>query len=466
MVRSDRKNQRLRIALAIALAFALALFLAGRWWFAVPATARPPIVLIVVDTVRADHVGVYGAAHPTTPNIDRFAARAVRFDNAQAPSSWTVPSMASLFTGVYPWRHGVNTAESTGPTGVKGQPVLSERFVTLATALRQAGYATFGVTANGHLDPKFGLARGFETYRFFSFVKHEPVDRAFAATAPELRRALRRGQPYFLYLHYFDPHHPYLPVRPWIDQWRPDVDPERIKTLTQTEFNRLVLENYFLQHRDAMRLLADLYDSEIAAADASVGAALRALPGADRALIVITADHGESFGDHRNMLHGGDLFAETLRVPLLIRWPGATTATVVPAPVSLVDLYPTLAAAAGAAPPDYLDGVDLTGLARGEPAPSRALFAATERDPRLSWSAVLADGWKWLRNEENGDELLFHVAADAADKKNVAAAEPQRVQALRELWLGRPTPDILFPPAAGPDLDPAYREKLHSLGYL
>jgi arylsulfatase A-like enzyme len=431
------------------------------------APSKPPIVFIVIDALRADHVGAYGYARPTTPNLDAFARGAAKFENAETAASWTVPSVASFFTGVWPWRHGVNTAESPGPTGIMGQPVLSDRFLTLAESLQQAGYATFGVSGNGHLDAKYGMAQGFERYECFSFFKRERVDRTLAAWLPELRKTYAGGKPYFLYVHYLDPHSPYFPIKPWIERWRPGLQEANIKQVTQTEFYRLVNDEFFFQNGDAMKLLVDLYDSEIAAADDSVGRLLRALPGLDNALVVITADHGEAFGEHHNLLHGTDVYGEVLRVPLLIRWPRTKTAAIVRAPVSLIDLYPTLATAAGAAKPDYLDGVDLAPLARGAAAPSRTLFAVTDRDPKLRWAAVFRDEWKWVFSLSHGGETLFRFPNDPLDADDRAPREPRQQAELRRLWLTRPTTEPLFPPGStGKAIDPALRERLHSLGYL
>jgi arylsulfatase A-like enzyme len=430
-----------------------------------PGPQKPPIILIIIDTLRADHVGACGYTRPTTPNLDRFAASAVRFANAQAASTWTVPSMASLFTGVYPWRHGINTAEVSPDRGVGGQPVLSDRFVTLAESLKAAGYETFGVSANGHMDRPYGMAQGFDHFQAFPFCIRERVDRVLAAWLRDLRRVYRARKPYFLYVHYFDPHHPYLAQQRWLKQWRPGLKEQDVKEITQTAFATLAVDGYFQKNPEAMKLLIDLYDSEVAAVDASVGKLLSVLPGAERAVVVVTADHGEEFGDHGGMLHGNNLFAETLRVPLVIRWPANEGAgAVVTAPVSLVDLYPTLAAAGGAALPDCLDGValkpDLTGDAR-------ALFAATERDPKQRWSAAVADGWKWVCEERAGEEQLFRLASDPGDQRNLLAAEPDRGTALRRLWNDRPRQELLYPPGdTGAPIDPARREQLRGLGYL
>lgn len=435
-------------------------------------TEKPPIIVVVIDTLRADHVGAYGYQRPTTRNIDDFGAGAVRFDRAQATATWTVPSMVSLFTGVYPWRHDIQTSELTGKRSVKEQPTLSEGFVTLAEALGEAGYLTMGVTANGHIAPQFGMAQGFEHYKVFDFVNRGPVDKQLARWVKHLRRAYRRGKPYFLYVHYFDPHHPYMPVHPYVDRWRPDVKLADVEAIIKTDFMKLIGKDHFLKNPSDMKLLVDLYDSEIAAVDASIKRLLNTLPGIDNAVVVITSDHGEAFGEQRAMLHGGDLFDETLRVPLFIRFPdGKQAGRVVPQTVSLIDLYPTLGNIAGAALPPYLEGVDLMPYLDGEPPETRDVFALVKRDPTRHWHGVINDMYKWVRRVTTSGktkrELLFDRVNDPKEKKNLAKEKPDDVQKMRTTWDERPHPEVLFEPGTtGEEIDPATREQLRNLGYL
>jgi arylsulfatase A-like enzyme len=463
----DEWHSRVRLCISVWLLTSLAVSLpgCGRW---LRPPAKPPIILIIIDTLRADHVGAYGYSRPTTPNLDKFAVQAQRYDNAQAPATWTVPSMASLFTGVYPWRHGVNTATLTGHRGVEMQPVLSDRFVTLAETLKKAGYATYGATANGHMGPQFGMAQGFDHYESFMFLNRGAVAKVIENWNRDLRKLYRRGQPFFLYVHYFDPHHPYQANKPWINKWRPNVDLDWVKDIAGNHFTGAVASGRFYEHPEEMQFLIDLYDSEVAAVDASVDQVLRVLPDLRRCLIVVTSDHGEAFGDHQNMMHGQDLYAETLRVPLFIKWPGNEFAgSLVNEPVSLVDLYPTLAKLAGAAPPDYLDGVDIRPLGRGEKSGPRAIFAATGRSDGTRWSGVLAGGFKWMRHDSVGTELLYRYVNDPTDTQNLTRRNPEAVERLRRLWDERANAEILFPPGdTGVGIDPAAREQLKNLGYI
>jgi arylsulfatase A-like enzyme len=429
---------------------------------------KPPIVLIVIDTLRADHVGSYGYARRTTPNLDVFATEAVRFTEAHAAASWTVPSMASMFTGVHPWRHDVQTAELTGERGVQTQAKLSPLFSTLAESLGEAGYATYGVSANLHMDAKYGMGQGFENYEVFRFSNRGKVNSQLKKWLMPLRKALRRGQPYFLFVHYFDPHHPYFPVKPYIENWRPGLDREETEKKIRDDFMTLMEKEYFRKHPAQMQLLRDLYDSEVAAVDASVGQLLKTLPGLEDAVVVITSDHGEAFGDHKNMLHGGDLFREVLRVPLLVRFPkneyaGRTVTDL----VSLMDLYPTLAALGGAETPPYLEGVGLRGFLDGERPTREELFALIKRDEAFHWEGVIGSRYKWFHNLSNDDQLLFDTTEDPLEKHNLAEALPAQVKAFADKWSARPNPEVLFPPGeTGEEIDPELREQLRNLGYM
>lgn len=429
---------------------------------------KPPIIIILIDTWRADHAGVYGYQRDITTNIDLFATGAVRFDNAQATASWTVPSIVSLFTGVYPWRHGITRATLDGEKGVKSQPILNPRYITLAESLKAAGYATFGVSANGHLDPKYGMGQGFDNYEVFSFSNQGQVNDTLKKWNRQLRRTYRKGQPYFLFVHYFDPHHPYLPHKKWLDEWRPGFDPKSVADYTDAnKFMKKVSKQFFYDNPAEMQVLIDLYDSEIAFVDNSLGGLLSKLPGAKDAVVVVTADHGEAFGDHHNMLHGSDLYRETMRVPLIIQWPGKQFAgRSVTAPVSLVDLYPTLAGWAGAAPPPYLDGRDLRALP-DRPAGDDLIYAETHRGDDHHWMAVLSGQYKWMREEDTGVEMLYRLDQDPAETRNLAEAEAEQNARLRELWEKRPHPAVLFEPGdTGKNIDPDLEKKLRNLGYL
>jgi len=428
---------------------------------------QPPIVLIIIDTLRYDHVGADGYARKISPSLDLFARDAVRFEDAQAAASWTVPSMASLFTGVYPWDHGVVAAE-VGNRSIKNQQVLSEQFVTLAETLKKAGYATWGVSANYHMHPQYGMEQGFEKYQVFRFCARDLVDKQLKSWLPQIALQWSKGQPYFLYVHYFDPHHPYLPVHPFIDQIHPNLNPEEAYKEGLEEQGHLLL-SYYLKNPDKMQMLVDLYDSEIQGVDESVGRLLDKLPGGDQAVVLITADHGEAFGEHQNMLHGTDLYEETLHVPLLVRLPHKNYAgTVNKNLTSLIDLYPTLATLARAKSPNYLRGMDLNQHWSGAPyKKNRRLFAMVERQPNAHWQCVLDQSYKLAERENPHQSELYDRRADPSEKINIIFKKSEVSNALKkELEQARPAKLMHNPGVTNRPMDKDLQKQLKGLGYL
>ena len=430
--------------------------------------AKPPVIVFVIDTWRSDHTGCYGYERNVTPNIDALAKNAVRFTTAHAASSWTVPSVASLFTGVYPWDHGVTKAEVSTASSVDYQLTLADEFTTLAESMKEAGYETFGVSANYHLHEKYGMAQGFDHFKAFGFRVREPVDLQIKDWLPKMRQAVRQGKPYFLYVHYFDPHHPYLPVEPFIREWMPEYDSKKVEAIIGEGFMTRALEGEFYDQPEMLQAIMDLYDSEIRAGDDSVGRWLKELPGIDEALIVVTSDHGEAFGDHRNMIHGHDLYTETLQVPLVMRFPGGEHAGRAPShAVSLVDLFPTIAKYVGAAVPDYVAGKDLLGQLDNPPV-DRYLFAETERVEGFHWRAVITTKHKWMLSMKDKRQEFYDLTADPREQNNLIL--PARTHAMASefyaVWVKNRKHRPLFKPGNAGTISPELRNQLKALGYL
>jgi arylsulfatase A-like enzyme len=290
-----------------------------------PAAPRQPdIIIYLVDTLRADHLDVYGYPRETAPRLRAWASEAVVFDRAYAPSSWTRPSVATLLTGLLPLRHRT----------IGRSDVLSDAFPSLAAPLAAEGYETVGIVSNANVLPIWGFGRGFRTWEDVAAASAEAnaeqvVDRALehlAAIPPEV--------PALLYVHSIDPHGPYQPPPPYDERFT-----------------------------DSPHIFLDRYDGEIAYADEHYGRfleRLRALGRYENAVIVFVSDHGEEFNDHGGWSHGHTLFEESIRIPLLIKLPGGAHAGLrVAEPVSLADLMPTLLGLAAAPVPPGLDGVDL-----------------------------------------------------------------------------------------------------------
>jgi arylsulfatase A-like enzyme len=311
--------------------------------------------------------------------------------------------------------------------------------VTLAEALRGAGYATYAVADNVNLIPELGFAQGFE--RFRNYTRRKSADAVNAGLA-EWRDELRRTERFFLYLHYLDPHEPYLRRAPWYDPTRRGA---------------------------AGRVSA--YDSEIRYADERIREAFESLGGLEDALVVVTADHGEELGDHGSWGHSQHLLAEVLDVPLLMRFPGrAHAGSRLPAPVSHVDLLPTLREAAGLPADPQLPGTSLLPLLRGGRAPERALFAHLQRSAEdagvaIRQRAVIEGDWKYL-DAEPGGPMLFHRRRDPGDHENVAARHPELTRALqRRLDAFERSARRLPGEARRLPLDREEIEELRALGY-
>ena len=377
------------------------------------------MVLITVDTLRADRIGIYGHTSARTPVFDALARRGARFERAYAPAPITLPSHASLFTGRYPQGHG---ARHNGMRVRADVPVLAEAFV-------RAGFATGAFVGAFPLDKRFGLARGFQVYgdrmpRSAGVLANE---RPGASVVDEALAWLQtvKTAPYFLWVHLFEPHAPYGPA-------------------------------------SDTRAVAMRYDDEVAEADRQAGRLLAALgESATQAVVVLAADHGEAFGEHGEIAHSIFVYDTTLRVPLIIAGPGISP-RVVDSPVSLVDVAPTLARLAGLRGFDA-DGIDLKSALTTGSMPDRALYAESFA-PLLDfgWSplrSVRYQGWKVI---DAPRPELYQLAIDPQEQRDQAAIETARLSVLRER-VERYAPATLAEPAA---TDPESAARLQALGYV
>lgn len=378
------------------------------WWMrpgtGVPAwPARPSVLLVTLDTTRADRLGSYGHAGATTPHLDRLAAGGVRFAQALSPVPLTLPAHVSLFSGRNPYAHGVRN---------NGHFVLGPDVPTLAERFSAAGYDTAAFVSSFVLDRQFGLARGFGHYddtldppRGFagSLELERRGDRTVAAASAWLgARGDAPARPYFAWVHLYDAHDPYTPPPPFDGRFadRP-------------------------------------YDGEIAFQDALVGELLTAA-GHDTAaspLVVVAADHGESLGEHGESTHGLFVYEGAVRVPLILSWPGAIAPQVVDPPVSLIDVAPTLVALAGLAPLDGVDGHSLVPVLEGR----RQVETAGAPAYAETYFPQFFMGWSPLRSVRDGtwklidgpDPELYDLARDPTERINLYASQPATARALR-----------------------------------
>ncbi|MEA2604431.1 MAG: choline-sulfatase [Acidobacteriota bacterium] len=423
---------------------AAALLLGAGCGRAVRSTIRPNVLIITIDTLRADHVGAYGYGPARTPSLDRLAREGVRCADAVAAAPITLPSHSSLFTGLYPPAHGVRD---------NGAYALSDRAVTLAERLKAAGYRTQAFVSALVLNRRYNLSQGFDGYDDDLWSEDEPElfmvrDRPAPRTAERAVRWLQgwekdnRGKesprkPFFLWVHFYDPHQPYkAPAAELLRSPSP-------------------------------------YDAEIAVADQGVGRILAELQRRgqlDDTLVVLTADHGESLGEHGEKTHGIFLYDATVRVPLLLRWPGRLPAgTVYGGPVRSVDLVPTVLAALGLPGGSETQGTDLLPAFRGETAPpalpqySESLLSEVGFGMAPLYGLRLG-GTEWIRAPK---PEVYDLKSDPHELRNLYAQEPRLGARLdRELETILEDSRRRALPAAPSPMDRETLETLQALGYL
>ncbi len=398
---------------------ALALALAGCTGEAagpgLEARRRHNIVLLVIDTLRADRVGAYGYSRPTTPNLDALAERGVRFARASSAATWTLPSFASLFTGRHALTHGVLDASG----------VLDEAEVTLAESLQLAGYRTAGFASGIYLNARFGFSQGFDDWSDipvdYASGRPRPPRKTSDVLIPEVIRWLDqpRQEPFFLFVHMMDAHPP-LDLPPDGDSRRFDPDYSgpldglsldlRLKKRT---YGRVIREldggHIALSDADVAHIQAR-YDAGVAYADRWLGALLEALDQRDLSgstAVIVTADHGIDLLDHNTLFAYPSQapYEEITHVPLVISHPDGPAGAVVDARVSGVDLYPTVLDMVGLSPDPGAEGLSLLPAMVGGALPERDLLCAgsPEREPdadRHTMSLVRGD-----------DKLITHSLA-------------------------------------------------------
>jgi len=407
----------------------------------------PNVLLVIIDTQRADHLSSYGYHRPTTPSLDRLAAEGTLFERAYSSSSWTLPAHASLMTGRPLHEHRA---------GLMRRPYLDERHPTLAEVLRGAGYATGGFVANTFwVGRQTGLDRGFIRYEDFwgnpgDAVARTALGRRLAydvlprfgvvvdvpgrKRAAEINRDLLRwvdrlgDRPFFAFVNYFDVHGPYLPPPPFAGRFSGDGARGREKKL---DIGALT-SDIVVPPPEVIRAMIDGYDESLAYLDAEFGKLLIALEERgilDRTVVIVTSDHGESWGEHGMMYHGHSLYHEQLHVPLIVRYPAAFRAGVRESrAVGIQQIPATILELAGveahAFPGESLrEGPDSGPLSPPVLAEvgRRSLVAANWPSSRGWLRSLLTGRWQ-LTEYESGELELFDLEADPAQEHNLAPA--------------------------------------------
>jgi arylsulfatase A-like enzyme len=456
-------------------------------------TKRPNVLIVVIDTLRADRLGAYGNTRGLTPFLDELASRGTLFERAYAPSSWTMPSVASLLTSRYPTQHRVTTFSSR----------LTEDEITLPEILRDAGWRAGGFSANPSLRPEAGFGQGFdEFWTNLTATVDLPGDELRTRALAWLDR-VRGGTPrapVVLYLQYMEPHEPYAPREPFRSRFAVDDDGKPIgKDISGVVIRDLIERAHpgttvdergrpldmavalqaFAAHpppSDELAALARaqahvnerLYDADVAAADDQVRRLFEALEGRgfldDDTMVIITADHGEEFLDHGGSGHGFALYEESVRIPLILIGPGVPRGRRVRENVSLIDLAPTVLDLLGLPAPPRFEGRSLAHA----PATSDAVLLQldpligghTER--RVHSRGIVRHDDKLLTRRDGGTEV-YDLATDPHEKHSLASGDAGALRealSSAEASLGQRAGQAEFAP-----VDDGMKARLRALGY-
>jgi arylsulfatase A-like enzyme len=462
------KKEQMIIYKKISISIFLILFFSIYPLFISSTRAKAPrgIILISLDTLRADHLGTYGYHRNTSPFIDAFAKESIVFENAVVQSSWTLPSHASIMTSLYPAFHGVH----------RYFPMLVAGYMTLAELLREAGYQTAAFTDGGWMERKFGLHQGFDIY--------DDQGGGITKILPKVKKWLNKNKskPFFIFLHCYDIHSPYNPPLPYNSLFHDfpytgQIVPSNNNLLLANR-NNLETTNDDLQHFIA------LYDGGIRYTDEKIGEFLSYLSDSrvnDQSLIIITSDHGEEFKEHGRFLHGQLYFRPNLHVPLIMRIPDYPKKTIkIKELVRSIDLLPTILDNAGLPPHPEAQGRSLLPLIKRNKSfykrflwQSMHLFGkdlsnsfAEVKGPQMHyWSLITDDGYQIISNLDLESIQLFNLNVDPLGKADIADAHVDITDGLltqwKDLYETKPnhTPLII-------NLDEQTRAQLKELGYV
>ena len=418
---------------------------------------KPNVILISLDTLRADHLGIAGYERDTTPNLDEIAKEGLWFDTVVAQAPWTRPSHYSILTGTNPKKHGV-----TQPVRVtKGN--WRSPFAPLAEVFRDRGYATAAFTGSGSISAQFGFDRGFDFYNETTGKEHDCMsDAARVFGQAKSWVANHADRTFFLFIHTYEPHRPYC--------------------------DKHFVEREHIDPKDRIKERIARYDGDIRRTDMHLGQLFEVLRGAgllEKTIVVVTSDHGEQLVDRPGALaefaHGHTLYDELLLVPLVFAGgPVSPYAGRISQQVRTIDIFPTVLELAGLPVPDRVDGASLLPLARGQAEEERAAYSgATTRGPKRE--SIRYRDWKLVRNlgphAARGDKPtgpvpeLYDLTEDPGERLNVAEGRADVTTAYLDLLdeIVSEADAAPKPPAASeadPPMDPQLVEQLRSLGYV
>jgi len=425
---------------------------------------RTNVIFVIVDTMRADHVGCCGYQRKTTANIDGLARGSILFDNAIVPAPWTLPSVGAIWTSQYPSVFGIRDKIA----------VIDPKFTTLAEMLKAQGYKTKGIVSHILLSARLGMGKGFDSYDESASFGHEGVSSPQVTEKAMSFLNESHDQPFFLFLHYFDPHYNFILHERY--NYYPSYK-GRIKS------NHPILDLWRLRDtlsEDDIRFLIALYDSEIAFVDEHIGKVLDEVKRRglyDNSIIVVTSDHGEEFMERGWIGHTTTLYQELIRVPLIMRIPGHRP-SVTKRPVGLINLVPTLCKCLGFEIPEGLEGRPLI-FEPGDSGTGEAIFSETFNSqtqrpvPKkpIAFRSVLMGSRKLIYDQINDSKQIFDLSADPSEKNNLSAQTGEEdkalVLALKE-WMEdvEAKKNRALIERDSKVLTPEQRDQLESLGYL
>ncbi len=429
------------------------------------------IVLITIDTLRADHLSCYGYHRKTSPTIDKIAEKGIIFKNAIAPSSWTAPSMVSLLTSVYPINHGViHGIAFREEKKIYKQDVFSDELTTLAKILKEYGYSTFGVASNSNLHERFGFARGFDYFKCLSFLPAPDVNKIIYSWEDEIRNSKR----FFLWVHYFDPHQFYQPRDPWIKQYTSNELTERLKLFKKSDLELLKLIPTFKKNPQVLSNLTALYDSEINYVDLYIRKLIKALELDKNTLIIITSDHGEGFLEHDQLGHANNLYQETIHIPLIVKLPNSIRKTISNRHVNLIDIMPTILDILDINPPEQTIGKSflekkriLSWLKKTLLRKDTLAYIYSELERSDTLKTIMTSEWKYIYNYKSKTEELYNIKSDPLEKNDLAEKNIKQRNKLREQLFDWVSSSKKYPTKRQPtQLSPEEKEKLRLLGYI
>ncbi len=450
-------------------------------WFVSPAAVRrirdhrPNILFISIDTLRADHMGCYGYHRPTTPNLDRLAAEGVRFSRDVTTASFTLPAHVSMFTGEQMGVHRVAAMRHAIADGVD----------TITKVLHRAGYATVGIACAPYLKKPFGFAQGFDVYDDRLASMSIPESEGAVTSKKAVSRAMqqieaRRRQPWFVFLHMWDPHYDYVPPPPFDKKFADEYHGR----FSMAHFEQNQAFHVGMDPADYAYTVSQ-YDGEIAWTDHQLGRLFAWLKKSglwDQTAIFVTGDHGEEFLEHGQRGHGHALYDELVHVPLLVKMPGVKPGRVIDCPVSPTDFYLTFAELAETKPGAYEgDGGNLLNLILDRQVcdESRVLVSETNisrldkyHGSPLGYETMIETGGVkfFHRIGEAEREMMFDIRTDPLERRDLIAERPAQARAMRERLIAIQRRQTYLAGKLRMEkpnhLDVRTRDELHQLGYV